>query len=539
MSMRFNQVVEQYTSFLLKLCYLNVHNRQMAEDIVQEVLIALYEKYGDNIPLENTKSYLVTMTMNRCRGYFKSWNYRKIRLLKVFSKETNYEISHVGQRELVLSISKLPINFREVIMLYYFDEQTTTEIAKTLSCPISTVRARLQRAQKLLNTEKFHAKIIDAALGNWDTESTRVKQEIFRVSIEKQASKAKHKRLKLWRVATIATLLVLMLGGFLLWPKEEEAKEPVSLIETPAPEFVLERSEILPHDKTIQLYKYEAFYLSGGFGSEIQAEMQALSRVMSIYPTLYHMNKHNYFFPEDREEHYRNRAAAMFQLRMKEPDFNKYFDFIQRKYGITEEDYIEHYYFLEEKYNYMQNILHTKYVGYVEGGYPSGEVEKEYEAVIGITLDELEEKHKEESKTIENTIVNLKDEVKNPPLEKNMTNFKFVYNEEGEVIILPREYNLEYYEYYYGDVYGWAGWATDNVLSVMFDHLFTYESGPHKQLPSMNRVNLPEYVKLLEQFEGTAEQESLAQEIIAFIRILENSIDMEVENQSFGFILPQ
>ena len=54
--MRFNQVVEQYTTFLLKLCYLNVHNKQRAEEIVQEVLITLYMKYGDSIPLENTKS---------------------------------------------------------------------------------------------------------------------------------------------------------------------------------------------------------------------------------------------------------------------------------------------------------------------------------------------------------------------------------------------------------------------------------------------------------------------------------------------------
>ena len=534
MNLNFNEAVEQYTTYLLKLSYLIVGDKQVAEDIVQEVYFNFYNQFGEHPQLDNTKSYIVKMTMNGCHNYTKSWRYRITQLKGIISKEEHQEPSEVEQAEILYTISKLPVNFREVILLYYFGEQTTTEMAKTLNCPISTVNARLQRANQRLDVT-LHAQLIDEALGNWDTKSAQVKQEIIRVSIQKQASQSRYKRVKWMILATIAALLVIFLGGFFIWQREDEANVPNLQTEPIIPVVESEHLEIIPHEKTLQLYKYEAFYYSGGFGTETQAEMQALSRVMSIYPTLYHMDKHNYAFPKDREEHYRNRAAAMFQLRMKETDFKKYFEFIQRKHGVSEEDYIEHYYFLEEKYNYMQNLRDTKYIGYVDGVYPIKEVNKEYEAVIGITLDELEEKDKEEANAIENTIVNSTDEVKNPPLEKHMTDFKFVYNEEGEVIILPREYYHERYIDYYGDVNGWAGWATDTLLSVMYNNLFTYEIRLIEQLPMMNRVNLPEYVTLLEQFEGTAEQESLVKEMIAFIHILENSIDTEVKSE---FILP-
>ena len=164
--MRFDYAVEQYTTYLLKLSYLNVRDKQTAEDIVQDVFIKLYEKFGDIIPLEHTKSYLVTMTMNRCRDYFKSWHYRKIQLTEVFSREAKTEPTYEftedeTQSELIQAILNLPINYREVIVLYYYDEQSTNEIAKTLSIPVGTVKTRLQRARQLL---KEHIKDAEVTL---------------------------------------------------------------------------------------------------------------------------------------------------------------------------------------------------------------------------------------------------------------------------------------------------------------------------------------------------------------------------------------
>ena len=48
---------------------------------------------------------------------------------------------------------KLPVRLREVILLYYFEDMTTLEIAQTLRISQQAVSARLKRArQKLYQT---------------------------------------------------------------------------------------------------------------------------------------------------------------------------------------------------------------------------------------------------------------------------------------------------------------------------------------------------------------------------------------------------
>ena len=47
-------------------------------------------------------------------------------------------------------ISKLPVKYREVILLYYYQELTISEIAKILYMKESTIKARLVRAREKL-----------------------------------------------------------------------------------------------------------------------------------------------------------------------------------------------------------------------------------------------------------------------------------------------------------------------------------------------------------------------------------------------------
>ena len=63
--------MEDYTTYLLKLSYLYVRDRQIAEDIVQEVFVKLYHQNPNNIEPGKEKSYIVKMTINRCKDYLK------------------------------------------------------------------------------------------------------------------------------------------------------------------------------------------------------------------------------------------------------------------------------------------------------------------------------------------------------------------------------------------------------------------------------------------------------------------------------------
>ena len=148
--MNFVDAVEHYTTYLLKMSYLYVKDKQLAEDIVQEVFVKLYQKYGEQLPLENPKGYLVQMTVNRCRDYFRSWHYRKVQVVDVFIHNEKADNPPSEPSDLAEHVIRLPLKYREVVILHYFDEQGTTAIAAILNIPVGTVKTRLQKARRLL-----------------------------------------------------------------------------------------------------------------------------------------------------------------------------------------------------------------------------------------------------------------------------------------------------------------------------------------------------------------------------------------------------
>lgn len=150
MKMRFVDAVEQYTPYLLKMSYLYVKDRHIAEDLVQEVFVKIYQKYGEGLSLENPKGYLVQMTVNRCRDYFRSWHYRKMQLMDLWTSNERAHNASSKSNEVIEHVLMLPLKYREVVILHYFDEQGTAEISTILKIPIGTVKTRLQKARQLL-----------------------------------------------------------------------------------------------------------------------------------------------------------------------------------------------------------------------------------------------------------------------------------------------------------------------------------------------------------------------------------------------------
>lgn len=57
---------------------------------------------------------------------------------------------HSAQAVLMRNVLELPIKYREVVLLYYYQEFTTKEISRLLSCSENTVKTRLRRAKVLL-----------------------------------------------------------------------------------------------------------------------------------------------------------------------------------------------------------------------------------------------------------------------------------------------------------------------------------------------------------------------------------------------------
>jgi len=154
-----DRLVQQYSSIVLRQAYFYLKDKQKAEDACQEVFLRIFNKKPLLPDTQSEKAYLLRVTINVCKDYLKSaWN------RKVTGMPENYdapsqtvgpeaEIIDREQKELLLqSVMELPDIYKDVVLLFYYHDMQTDQIAKLLGIPGVTVRTRLMRARDKLQT---------------------------------------------------------------------------------------------------------------------------------------------------------------------------------------------------------------------------------------------------------------------------------------------------------------------------------------------------------------------------------------------------
>ncbi|URZ04466.1 ECF RNA polymerase sigma factor SigW (plasmid) [Clostridium felsineum] len=140
-----SQDLDQYGNMLLRLAYSYMKNIYDAEDVVQEVFVQLLK----NIDIFESDSYkrnwLICVARNICKNKLKSAWFKKCIELEEVPCYDRYKDGNVLD-----SVMNLPLKYREIIYLYYYEEYTTVEISDLINKKESTVRSLLSRGRKLL-----------------------------------------------------------------------------------------------------------------------------------------------------------------------------------------------------------------------------------------------------------------------------------------------------------------------------------------------------------------------------------------------------
>lgn len=140
-----SQDLEHYGNMLLRLSYSYMKNIYDAEDIVQEVFVQLLKNI-DTFNSEDYKKYwLICVTRNICKNKLKSSWFKKCVELTEMPYYDEYKDSSV-----LNEVMKLPLKYREIIHLYYYENYSTVEIASILHKKESTIRSLLSRGRNLL-----------------------------------------------------------------------------------------------------------------------------------------------------------------------------------------------------------------------------------------------------------------------------------------------------------------------------------------------------------------------------------------------------
>ncbi|MBC2328610.1 sigma-70 family RNA polymerase sigma factor [Listeria swaminathanii] len=156
-----SQLMDNYSDDILHLVFSYVKNRTTAEDLTQEIFIKCYEKLNQFNNKSSIKTWLYRIAINHCKDYLGSWHYRKLNFsdkiwdyLPSKSKRVEEEIiSKDVANSLMSAVMDLPVKYREVVFLHYYEELSLANISKITGVNSNTLKTRLKHARELLKSK--------------------------------------------------------------------------------------------------------------------------------------------------------------------------------------------------------------------------------------------------------------------------------------------------------------------------------------------------------------------------------------------------
>ena len=142
-------ILDTYSQTLIKLSYTYVRNVCDAEDIAQDVFVALLKRGKPFDSAEHEKAWLLRTVINKSKNHLRSgWIKRTVSLNDNADSETDNSMDEKTQvMEAVLS---LPEKYRTVIHLFYYNGYSINEIAEIVGKKPATVGTLLARGRSLL-----------------------------------------------------------------------------------------------------------------------------------------------------------------------------------------------------------------------------------------------------------------------------------------------------------------------------------------------------------------------------------------------------
>lgn len=140
--------VRKYYPAVLRYCYLHLCDKGYAEDATQEVFTRFFRTLSQYRHYGKALNYLYVIAANICRD-----SSRKPResSLEELPEEPVWEMPPLDARlDVQAALAKLPPELREVTILFFFQQQKQTEIARILGIGLPLVKYRLRRAKELL-----------------------------------------------------------------------------------------------------------------------------------------------------------------------------------------------------------------------------------------------------------------------------------------------------------------------------------------------------------------------------------------------------
>jgi RNA polymerase sigma-70 factor (ECF subfamily) len=161
----FEAIYHEYADMLYHLCLQYINEPSVAEEIVQDAFVKLWEVKESLKEELGVRNYLYTITKNNCLLHIRKEQIvmKNSRDLCYLEMQFNYEAMSSLADSIVefdelkdridSAIDALPENLKEVFLLSRFEELKYKEIAEQLDVSVKTVEARMSKALVILRKD--------------------------------------------------------------------------------------------------------------------------------------------------------------------------------------------------------------------------------------------------------------------------------------------------------------------------------------------------------------------------------------------------
>lgn len=139
------QIIEKYSNMVYRLAMARTGNVETSEDVYQEVFLRLARKMPKFESEEHKKAWLIRVTINCTKTILNSAFTRHRAEL-----DENIKFETPERHDLYYAVLNLPIKYRTIIHLYYYENYSIKEISKILKMNDNTVKSQLSRAREQL-----------------------------------------------------------------------------------------------------------------------------------------------------------------------------------------------------------------------------------------------------------------------------------------------------------------------------------------------------------------------------------------------------
>lgn len=149
---RLIHMIHLYETELLRVSFYFLKDKMLSEDAVQDTFLKVYRNIHLCPQGQSEKAWIYKIALNTIRDAQRRINVRKRFVSSEITCVSSSPLS-ADIAALHTAIMRLPRKMKEVILLYYYQDFTVTEIADILHLSQSSVSGRLKRARDRISKE--------------------------------------------------------------------------------------------------------------------------------------------------------------------------------------------------------------------------------------------------------------------------------------------------------------------------------------------------------------------------------------------------